>query len=35
MIRRLMADMTELSIISVFLGMIWTWASALAPGLGV
>jgi hypothetical protein len=35
MIRRVMADMTELSVIGVFLGMIWTWATALSPGLGV
>jgi hypothetical protein len=35
MIRRMMADVTELSVIGVFLGMIWTWATALAPGLGV
>jgi hypothetical protein len=34
MIRRLMVDVTEISVISVFLGMIWTWATALAPVLG-
>jgi hypothetical protein len=35
MLRRVMADVTEMSVIGLFLGMIWMWATALAPAVGV
>ncbi len=35
MLRRVMADVTEMSVIGLFLGMIWLWAVALAPAGGV
>ncbi len=35
MMRRMAEDMAEMSVIGVFLGMIWTWAVALAPAAGV
>ncbi len=31
MLRRIIEDTTEVTIISVFLAMVWMWASALAP----
>jgi hypothetical protein len=35
MLSRVIADVTELSVIGVFLGAVWLWASALAPVSGV
>jgi hypothetical protein len=35
MLRRVIEDTAEVTIIAVFLAMVWTWASAIAPGMGV
>ena len=35
MFRRMIEDTAEVAIISVFLAMVWMWASALAPAGGV
>jgi hypothetical protein len=35
MLRTIVEDTTEVAIISVFLAMVWMWASALAPAGGV
>jgi hypothetical protein len=35
MLRRVVADVTEMSAIGAFLGAIWMWASALAPVAGL
>jgi hypothetical protein len=35
MLRRVIEDTTEVTIISIFLAMVWMWAGALAPVLGV
>jgi hypothetical protein len=35
MLRRVVEDTAEVTIISVFLLMVWTWAGAFAPITGV
>jgi hypothetical protein len=35
MLSRIIADVTEMSVIGLFLGMIWLWASAITPAAGV
>ncbi len=35
MLRRVIEDTAEVTIIGMFLLMVWTWASAVAPALGV
>jgi hypothetical protein len=35
MLRRFIEDTTEVMILGVFLTMVWTWAAALAPAMGV
>jgi hypothetical protein len=34
MVRRVLEDVTEMTVIGLFLGMIWMWATALAPIAG-
>jgi hypothetical protein len=35
MLRRLIEDVTEMSVIGVFLASLWMWATALAPAAGL
>jgi hypothetical protein len=35
MLRRVIEDTAEVTIIGLFLMMVWTWASAIAPVAGV
>ncbi len=35
MLRRVLVDVTEMSVIGVFLASVWMWATALAPAAGV
>jgi hypothetical protein len=34
MFRRVIEDVTEMSVIGLFLGMIWMWAAVLSPAMG-
>jgi hypothetical protein len=35
MLRRVMEDVAEMSVLAVFLASLWMWATALAPVAGV